>query len=272
MEIDLPEAPDGSVRLLQITDTHLFASQEGQLLGVRTAESLAAVLKQVQANAHPYEMILATGDLSQDHSPESYQRFATMMAPLARPIYWLPGNHDDSPLMTEYLHAAGISEAKQLVGEYWQVILLDTQVPGKPHGVLGDHQLATLDRALRQYPDRHVLIALHHQAVPVGCRWLDQHNLKNADDLFAVLARHPQQKTILFGHVHQEFDEIHHGVRLLASPSTCIQFKPLCDDFTLDTAGPGWRYLTLCPDGRVASEVWRLALGEFVPDPDATGY
>lgn len=39
--------------------------------------------------------------------------------------------------MTEYLHAAGISEAKQLVGEHWQVILLDTQVRGKPHGVLG---------------------------------------------------------------------------------------------------------------------------------------
>ena len=109
LETELPQAQDGSVRLLQITDTHLFASAEGRLLAVRTAESLAAVLEQVQANEHPYEVILATGDLSQDHSPESYQRFASMMAPLGRPIYWLPGNHDDSPLMTEYLHAAGIS-------------------------------------------------------------------------------------------------------------------------------------------------------------------
>lgn len=272
METELPQAPDGSVRLLQITDTHLFASAEGRLLAVPTAQSLAAVLERVQANEHPFDLILATGDLSQDHSPESYQRFASMMAPLARPIYWLPGNHDDGPLMTEYLHAAGISEAKQLVGDHWQVILLDTQVRGKPHGVLGDHQLAALDQALRQHPERHVLIALHHQAVPVGCAWLDQHNLKNADDLFAVLARHPQQKTILFGHVHQEFDEVHHGVRLIASPSTCIQFKPLSDGFALDESGPGWRYLTLHPDGRVASQVWRLPLGQFVPDPNATGY
>ena len=119
LETELPQAQDGSVRLLQITDTHLFASAEGRLLAVRTAESLAAVLEQVQANEHPYEVILATGDLSQDHSPESYQRFASMMAPLGRPIYWLPGNHDDSPLMTEYLHAAGISESKQLVGDHW---------------------------------------------------------------------------------------------------------------------------------------------------------
>ncbi|MNP44810.1 3',5'-cyclic adenosine monophosphate phosphodiesterase CpdA [compost metagenome] len=108
--------------------------------------------------------------------------------------------------------------------------------------------------------------------MPVGCAWLDQHNLKNADDLFAVLARHPQQKTILFGHVHQEFDEVHQGVRLIASPSTCIQFKPLSDGFSLDESGPGWRYLTLHPDGRIASQVWRLPVGQFVPDPDATGY
>ena len=85
------------MRLLQITDTHLFASAEGRLLAVPTAQSLAAVLERVQANEHRSISSLATGDLSQDHSPESYQRFASMMAPLARPIYWLPGNHDDGP-------------------------------------------------------------------------------------------------------------------------------------------------------------------------------
>ena len=50
------------------------------------------------------------------------------------------------------------------------------------------------------------------------------------------------------------------------------QFKPLSDGFALDESGPGWRYLTLHPDGRVASQVWRLPLGQFVPDPNATGY
>ncbi len=64
METELPQAPDGSVRLLQITDTHLFASAEGRLLAVPTAQSLAAVLERVQANEHPFELILATGDFS----------------------------------------------------------------------------------------------------------------------------------------------------------------------------------------------------------------
>ncbi|MDO2949476.1 3',5'-cyclic-AMP phosphodiesterase [Aeromonas simiae] len=272
METELPQAPDGCVRLLQITDTHLFANAEAQLLGVRTADSLAAVIERIQGNDHPFDLILATGDLSQDHSAESYQRFADMLAPLGKPIYWLPGNHDDGALMTQSLYEAGISEQKWMIGKHWQIILLDTQVRGKPHGLLADHQLAALDHVLRSHPDKHTLIALHHQGIPVGCAWLDQHNLKNADDLFAVLARHPQGKTLLFGHVHQEFDELHKGVRLIASPSTCIQFKPLCDEFTLDESGPGWRYLTLHPDGRVESQVWRLPPNSFIPDPTARGY
>ena len=53
---------------------------------------------QVQANEHPFDLILATGDLSQDHSPESYQRFASMMAaPWLAPSTGCPANHDDNP-------------------------------------------------------------------------------------------------------------------------------------------------------------------------------
>ncbi len=50
------------IRLLQITDTHLFAQAEGQLLGIRTADSLAAVLAAIQAQNQPYDLILATGE------------------------------------------------------------------------------------------------------------------------------------------------------------------------------------------------------------------
>ena len=76
------------------------------------------------------------------------------------------------------------------------MILLDTQVRGKPHGVLGGSPAGGPGSGPAPASRAPCLIALHHQAVPVGCAWLDQHNLKNADDLFAVLARHPQQKTI----------------------------------------------------------------------------
>ena len=69
---------DGVVRLLQISDTHLFAGSDRDLLGIATAESFQAVLDAITELPQPYDVVLATGDLSQDHSADSYQRFARM--------------------------------------------------------------------------------------------------------------------------------------------------------------------------------------------------
>jgi len=166
----------------------------------------------------------------------------------------------------------GIHPEMQLVGEHWQVILLDSQVYGTPHGWLSHLQLAELEAALQQHPEKYALICLHHHTFPVGSIWLDQHDLKNANDFLTLLARYPQVKAVMCGHVHQEYDQIHQGIRFLTSPSTCIQFKPLSVDFSLDTMSPGWRYLQLYPDGRLATQVWRLDPGQFVPDLQSTGY
>jgi Icc protein len=67
-------------------------------------------------------------------------------------------------------------------------------------------------------------------------------------------------------------DKEHMGVRVMATPSTCIQFKPNSNDFALDKTSPGWRELELCADGTVKSAVKRLANGVFQPDFDASGY
>lgn len=54
-------------------------------MGIRTADSLAAVLAAIQAQAEPYDLVLATGDLSQDYSTDSYRRFAEMTRPCSAP-------------------------------------------------------------------------------------------------------------------------------------------------------------------------------------------
>ncbi len=102
--------------------------------------------------------------------------------------------------------------------------------------------------------------------------WLDQHSLRNAHMLANVLMRYPKVNTLLCGHIHQELDLDWYGKRLYATPSTCVQFKPHCTNFTIDTAAPGWRYLDLCPDGRVETQVCRLDTDEFSPDTDSDGY
>ncbi|HBI10891.1 3',5'-cyclic-AMP phosphodiesterase [Franconibacter pulveris] len=271
--LNLPVAGGASVRILQITDTHLFAGKDETLLGIKTWESYQAVLAAIHEQQRQCDLIVATGDLAQDHSPEAYQHFASGISSIAAPCVWLPGNHDFQPAMYSALQEAGISPAKRvMVGEQWQIVLLDTQVFGVPHGELSEYQLEWLERKLGECPERHTLLLLHHHPLPAGCSWLDQHSLRNAPALDDVLSRFPRVKNLLCGHIHQELDLDWNGRRILATPSTCVQFKPHCANFTLDTIAPGWRWLDLHPDGTLTTEVCRLAGAQFRPDIASEGY
>ncbi|WP_342323545.1 3',5'-cyclic-AMP phosphodiesterase [Kosakonia sp. BYX6] len=271
--LNLPLVGESRVRVLQITDSHLFAEKHETLLGVNTWESYQAVLEAIQSQQRACDLIVATGDLAQDHTAAAYQLFAEGIASFDAPCVWLPGNHDFQPAMYSALQDAGISSAKRVfVGEHWQILLLDSQVFGVPHGELSEFQLDWLEKKLSDSPQRHTLLLLHHHPLPSGCGWLDQHSLRNAAELDNVLQRFPLVRNLLCGHIHQELDLDWNGRRLLATPSTCVQFKPHCANFTLDTIAPGWRWLDLYADGTLHTEVCRLESTEFSPDTASEGY
>jgi len=271
--LNLNLAGEASIRILQITDTHLFAEKHETLLGVNTWESYQAVLDAIRAEQRHCDLIVATGDLAQDHSAAAYQHFAEGIASFDVPCVWLPGNHDFQPAMYSALQEAGISGAKRVfAGDSWQILLLDSQVFGVPHGELSEFQLEWLEKKLAEVPERYTLLLLHHHPLPAGCGWLDQHSLRNSQELDNVLVRYPRVRHLLCGHIHQEQDLDWNGRRLLATPSTCVQFKPHCANFTLDTIAPGWRWLELNADGTLHTEVSRLQTSRFRPDTASEGY
>lgn len=135
-------ASGNTARILQITDTHLFVDKHETLLGINTYRSHHAVLNAIQAQRRASDLIVVTGDLAQDHSLAAYQHFAGGIFQLPAPCVWLPGNHDYQPTMVDALTMVGIAPPKQvLLGDSWQVILLDSQVYGVPHGELSEYQL-----------------------------------------------------------------------------------------------------------------------------------
>ncbi|MEG4235629.1 metallophosphoesterase [Microcoleus sp. Pol11C3] len=83
--------PVSPLLVAQITDTHLFAEIDREWQGLSTARTLQAVLDRLQQIQPPPDLLLLTGDLSQDETPESYQRLVSLIAPLGIPAYWLSG-------------------------------------------------------------------------------------------------------------------------------------------------------------------------------------
>ncbi|MCG8393621.1 MAG: 3',5'-cyclic-AMP phosphodiesterase [Pseudomonadales bacterium] len=261
------------LRVVQLSDCHLFADPQGKLLGLNTQFSLDKVLDLIRREQPDPDLILATGDLSQDASFESYQRLDQALAGFPAPVFWLEGNHDKPAPMLEALHAHRdrISPCVLDVGN-WTFVLLDSTIPGEVPGELFDDDLTFLDDALARAGGEHIMVCLHHHPVPMGCTWLDTQVVGSADKFFAVIDRHPRVRAIVWGHVHQEYDSQRNDVRMLAVPSTCVQFKPGSEDFAVDDTNPGYRWMDLHPDGRIDTGVSRVEGITFEVDFSVKGY
>lgn len=264
-------AENDSVLLVQLTDSHLFAESGGKLLGMDTADSLQRVVDLVLEEQSRIDLVLATGDLSQDGSLSSYQRFRQLSERIEAPARWCPGNHDELPYMQEAARGTEMMVPVLDIGQ-WRIIMLDTLVPGAVFGILADEQLALLEQALQAAPERHHLVCLHHHPVTIGSKWMDSIGLHNRDALFSVLDRFSCVRAILWGHIHQEFDAMRAGVRLLATPSTGVQFAPGSEDFQVDTLAPGYRWLRLHDDGTLETGVSRVVGASFEVDYSIKGY
>lgn len=254
----LEPATPGSVQLVQITDFHIFADADATLQGLNTRVSFEAVMAAMIKNAGEPDLLLATGDLSQDGSAESYRYLAHKFDALGIPTFWLPGNHDDCAELEKNFTGTRIHEPKHILAGCWQIVMLDSTIQGEVHGLVADPQLAFLDNALRRYPDRHALVCLHHQALESGSEWIDKKGLLNGAHLRKQLAQYANIRAVLWGHVHQESHRSIAGVEWMSTPSSCVQFKPGSRDFALGTETPGYRHLRLDADGSIETRVERL--------------
>jgi Icc protein len=272
-KIQVVPHPGGAVQLVQLTDTHLCRLRGGTLLGMDTDHSLQAVIDLVRTERPRIDLLLGTGDLSDQGALEAYQRLREYFDRLTLASCWLPGNHDHRGNM-EQVADQPLRLARDIRLGRWQVVMLDSQVPGEVGGRLGREELDLLADALGAAAAEglYSLVCLHHQPVRVGCEWLDEQMVADADEFFAVLDRFAGVRGVLWGHVHQEVDRRRGNVRLLASPSTCVQFAPDSVGFRADPAPPGYRWLELAEDGGLSTGVSRVQGVSFKVDLDSGGY
>lgn len=266
-----------SFRLLQLTDCHLGESAGERLAGMDTDESLDRVLDEVtqrMAAGEHYDLVLATGDLANHESAAAYRRLSSKLDGLGTPSAWLPGNHDNYRLMRDTVGEASVP--KMVVLGNWHIILLDSAVPGSVGGRIGDRQMRALQQQLKFIdPDAHIVVALHHQPIPIGSEWLDFQKVEDGDALLETLAGDDRIKAVIWGHVHQEFETRVVRVasaRFMSTPSTCIQFAPQQNNFKLHDNAPGYRWISLGKDGQLETGVERLEGIDLAQDLQSSGY
>jgi Icc protein len=257
------------LRLLQFTDTHLYGSAMESLRGVQTLPALKRALACARMRDWPVDAMLVTGDIVQD-DPAGYPHFRRLFADFGVPVLCLPGNHDDRVAMRSELAGKPFVMGGHVDLGAWRIVLLDSCVAGSAGGKLSATALADLDRALGSSPAKHALVCLHHHPIPMASRWLDQVGLENSEEFLALIDRHRNVRGVVWGHVHQAFDSLRKGVRLLSTPSTCAQFMPRADQFEVDIRPPAYRTFELQSDGTLVTEVVWLELERAAGRPPSS--
>lgn len=254
------------INILQITDTHFRSKVEGTIYGVETQilfeKTLAQIKQELVSGNKKIDVLLATGDISQDGSAESYRRFHEFLKPLNAPNYFLQGNHDYNKPMQDEFGKERVAPCKvhksELLNSPWQIILLNSSIENQVGGHFGQEQLDYLEKALMAHANSPTLLCFHHHPMLINSAWLDQQVIDDADALFKVVDKFSNIKLSIYGHVHQDRKTLRNQVPYFATPSTCAQFAPELDEFALDERAPAYRWIRLYDDGHFETEVVRL--------------
>lgn len=247
----LPNTTGSALMVVQLSDTHLSADPQALYRG-QNADANLARLGPVIGGLKP-DLIVMTGDVSEDASAASYWRAGGFVRELAPQVAWLPGNHDRRDIMAEAFDELGLDGGPIVNMGGWQLVLLDSSDPDHPHGEFDEQRLAPLDD---MDPSRPALVFLHHQPLPVGSPWIDKYPLTNPEVLWNALDGRPV-RAVAFGHVHQVFEGEYNAIACLSGPSAVANSSRDAERFTLDMPGPAVRWFRLWPNGR-----WQTGIAE----------
>jgi 3',5'-cyclic AMP phosphodiesterase CpdA len=210
------------VLLAHLSDPHLTAGA----LAPGPAAGLHRALGRVLALDPRPDCVVVTGDLADHGDPAEYEQLREMVTAFPLPLHLVAGNHDQGDgLVAAFGGGPHLGTSATYVVSYPELtlVVLDSRVPDRPEGRLGEAQLAWLDDVLAGAADRPAALCLHHPPVAVGFPAMDAIRLTDGDALAGVVAGHPQVVRVLTGHLHRVATATFAGTTVSVAPSTYRQ-------------------------------------------------
>ena len=230
-----------TLRILHLSDTHLM---DAGVLHQGTVDTVAAYSFTLEsfANAGPLDLVVLSGDVSDDGSPASYRTLRSLTGDFAArhgavAIYAM-GNHDQRAGFREVLgnghpdSGSGSSEGGssnspssnsgalsgvELAAEApivgishvagYRIITVDSSVPGRTHGYVDGEQLAWLRAELATSYGHGTVVVIHHPPVEPVTALHHGIELMNAGQLAEALAG-TDTVAILSGHYHHHLSDV----------------------------------------------------------------
>lgn len=245
-----------SKKIVQISDSHLFGDKDLALNRANSYLNLKNILNHVKGEKP--ELIILSGDLSQDCTEQSYRNLADLLKDVGVKYYLMPGNHDDANLINKVF---GLSWVKDKADysvklDNWLLYMLDTSVYPDVNGKLFPEQLINFENIINKNKNIPMIVFMHHHPIPVSSAWIDAMGLKDSNAFNNIVKSNSQIRAVLFGHIHQVFEKTINSTFYASAPSTCYQTKPNSEVFAVEKLVPGYRIIELSEDKFNSEVVW----------------
>lgn len=225
--------------IAHITDPHIGLEPDEPGGHIDPVGGLRRALAHVRQLDPAPEVLLLSGDLTDCGRERDYLALQQLLAQelpghasQSPRVLAVPGNHDQpsvarrilSPLMPPAADAPPESACLHASHGGLHFIGLDTVLPGRPHGELGDGQLAWLQATLQRCASQPVLIFMHHPPMITGITAMDDFGLlRGRSELAALVAAHGGVQLIAAGHMHRPILGLLGGAPVVVAPSSSHQ-------------------------------------------------
>ena len=216
--------------IAQISDTHI-AGPDLKTYGIAPmAENLARCVAHINALTVMPELVLHSGDVTNDFRSDEAQRAADILAGLNCPFYLVPGNHDDRDVLWDVFGGTACPTRADGFFNYViegavRIIALDSLDAGQSGGMICNTRAAWLRTVLAQGGRQPTVIFLHHPPMECGVPESDLDGFKGADVLGEIVAGYPNIERILCGHIHLLTHARWRGTMVTTAPSMGMQLN-----------------------------------------------
>jgi 3',5'-cyclic AMP phosphodiesterase CpdA len=225
------------LRILHLSDTHLFGDDSLHYGQVDTTAALQRVLTAF-SEIRQLDLVVGSGDLSDDGSAESYAALKAALEPWAsergaRVVYAM-GNHDQRAGFRQILGdghggrpsaAPGPIDGASHLGP-WRIVTLDSSVPGSGYGELDGDQLDRLATLLATPAEAGTILVMHHPPVPASTSLLQALELHDPSRLAEIVGG-SDVRLILAGHYHHGLVATFAGVPVNVTTAIANTIDPL---------------------------------------------
>jgi len=216
--------------IAQISDPHITPPGEKAYGVAPTADSLALCIQNINQIEPKLDIVLVTGDITNDGKVESAEHAKSLLSNLNCPYFITPGNHDSRDVL--------ISVFKDQIGEPQEdfinyvidehelrLVAIDTKRAGFPGGELCAKRLSWLEDRLLEDEQRPTIIFMHHPPVECGVLETDEDGFEGAEKLGRLIARFNNIKALVCGHIHLPTCTAWHGAIVSTAPSTGMKLS-----------------------------------------------